>query len=565
MARQEGLYYVALGGAGEIGMNMYLYGYGAPNDRRWIAIDCGIGFPEEAHAPGVEVMTPDISFLKREAGRLDALFITHAHEDHIGALEYLWPHLKCPVYAGRFASAIGRGKLTEARIDPKIIREMAPGQPVVVGDFSVEPFAMTHSVPETYALVIRTPVGTIFHTADFKIDRTPMPGQGAPIDEEALKRLGDEGILAMACDSTNVFGEGWSGSESSLKDSLREIIAARSGRIAATSFASNVARVKMLAEAAIDAGRQVAVAGRAMRRMIEAALETGVIDSFPAVLSEEQMRDRPDHEAFYLITGSQGETRAALARIAEGQFSGVDLGDGDTVIFSSRIIPGNENGVYRIYNKLAEKGVEVVEADRHRVHVSGHARRDEIARMYELLRPKIAIPMHGEYRHLLEHARMAGEWGADQAVLAPNGRLARLGPGGPKVLETVETGRMYVDGHLLVGAMDGVVRARRKMAINGHVAVTLVVDKAGELIADPEARAMGAPEESSSWRGSFEDQIAAAVESAVEGMSAKARRSDGSLEEAAAGAARRISAALWGKKPEISVTVIRLDDDEGVG
>ncbi|WP_018633551.1 ribonuclease J [Neomegalonema perideroedes] len=561
MARQEGLYYVALGGAGEIGMNLYLYGYGSQNDRRWIAVDCGIGFPEEAHAPGVEVMTPDISFLKREAGRLDALFITHAHEDHIGALEYLWPELNCPIYAGKFAAAIGRGKLAEARIDAKAIREMAPGERVTVGAFTVETFAMTHSAPETNALIIRTPVGTIFHSADFKIDRTPMPGQGAPIDEEALKRLGDEGILALACDSTNVFQEGWSRSESSLKDSLREIIAARKGRVAATSFASNVARVKMLAEAAIEAGRQVSVAGRAMRRMIEAALETGVIDSFPPVTSEERMRDLPDHEAFYLVTGSQGESRAALARIAEGQFSGVDLGDGDTVIFSSRIIPGNENGVYRIYNKLAEKGVEVVDVDRHHVHVSGHARRDEIARLYELLRPKLAIPMHGEFRHLLEHARMAGEWGADQAVLAPNGRLARLGPGAPKVLETVETGRMYVDGHQLIGAMDGVVRARRKMAMNGHIAVTLVVDKAGELIADPEARALGAPEESSSWRGSFEDQITAAVETAVEAMSAKARRSDGSLEEAAVLATRRVSAALWGKKPEVSVTVVRLDEN----
>lgn len=553
------LYYLPLGGAAEIGMNMYLYGYGPEDNVRWIMVDCGIGFPDTGHAPGVETMTVDPSFIEERRDRLDAIIITHAHEDHVGAVGWLWERLGAPIYCTAFPAEIARRKLDEAGVKPSVVKPCEPNAPFDVGAFNITFFPLTHSVPETSALIIRTPLGTIFHTADFKFD--PDPIIGVPADIDALKALGEEGVLALVCDSTNVFEPGESGAEKDLRESLSKVIGRCTGKVAATTFASNVARLKSLGEAAKANNRAIVVAGRAMRRMIEVGARTGAVKDFPETVSEDQARDIPDEHLFYLVTGSQGEGRAAMARIANGSHPSVSLASGDTVMFSSKTIPGNEVEVARIYNLLAERGVEVIDSDAEKIHVSGHACRDELAAMYSYLKPQFAIPMHGERRHLREHARMAPEWGAGSAHVATNGELMRLAPGTPQIVDDVPVGRLYRDGDLIVGAMDGVVRARKKMALNGHIAVSVILDDAGQLIVESDVRMTGAPVQPPKSDSTFEERIAEAVDKAIEAMPRKARKDDEAVEELVALTSRRTAFKLWGKKPETVVFITRLDDD----
>ena len=553
----ESLYYLPLGGADEIGMNLYLYGYGTEENRRWIMVDCGIGFPDAAFAPGVEIMTPDPQFIADQSDRLDAIFVTHAHEDHIGAVARLWPRFECPVYCTAFPAEIARRKFEEESLSPRPIEICRPNEPVSVGAFEVSFFPMTHSIPETSALILRTPLGTVFHTADFKID--PAPVYGPPMNTEAMAQLGKEGVLVLACDSTNVFDPGVSGSEITLQASLREVIQSCTGKIAATTFASNVARLKSLADAARASERSIVIAGRAMRRMIEAAVKTGVVTDFPETISEDQAKDVPDEHLFYLVTGSQGEGRAAMARIANDSHPSVALKAGDTAIFSSKTIPGNETEVARIYNLLAERGIRVIDDTMADIHVSGHASRDELKEVYGLLKPKISIPMHGERRHLMEHALMAPHWGAQTAMVAPNGAMLKIAPGEPEIVDHVHTGRLYLDGNVLIGAMDGVVRTRRKMALNGHVAVSVILDDRGDLVVESDVRITGAPEENTKWDGDIEALLAEAVDGAIESLSKKQRRDDDKVEDTVRNAARRMASKLWGKKPETVVMLTRLD------
>ncbi len=553
----DALYYLPLGGAGEIGMNLYLYGYGPRHSARWIIVDCGIGFPDAAHAPGVEVMTPDPQFIADRADALDGIFITHAHEDHIGAVARLWHKFNATVYCTKFPAEIAKRKFDEFGVSTKHIEICVPNEAVSAGPFSVSFFPMTHSIPETSALIIGTPLGKVFHTADFKIDDNPV--FGAPMDKEAMRTLGEEGILALCCDSTNVFEPGVAGTEDEIRQPLRDVIAGCEGKIAATTFASNVARLKTLAEAARDSGRAIVIAGRAMRRMIEAAVQTGILTDFPQMISEEEARDVPDDHLFYLVTGSQGEGRAAMARIAGNTHPSVSLSEGDTVIFSSKTIPGNETDVSRIYNMLAERGIRVIDDGIADIHVSGHASRDELEEVYALLNPQIAIPMHGERRHLHEHAVMAKAWGADSSYVVPNGSMLQIAPGEPVIVDEVETGRLYVDGNQLIHSMDGVVRARKKMGMNGHIAVSIILDEAGDLIVESDARVTGAPEESNDWKGEVEGLIAEAVDDAIEGLKNKDRRDDDKIEETARRSARSAAYRLWGKKPETVVMLTRLD------
>ena len=553
----DALYYLPLGGADEIGMNMYLYGYGPKDNRRWIMVDCGIGFPDAAHAPGVEVMTPDPTFIADRADTLDGIFITHAHEDHIGAVARLWHRFKAPVYCTKFPGEIAKRKFDEFGVSVKHLEICRQNDPVSAGPFKVSFFPMTHSVPETSALIIDTPLGKVFHTADFKIDDDPTFGPG--MDKDAMKALGEAGLLALACDSTNVFEPGVAGTENEIKQPLRDVISDCTGKIAATTFASNVARLKTLAEAARDSGRAIVVAGRAMRRMIEAGVNTGILTDFPQTISEEEAKEVPDDHLFYLVTGSQGEGRAAMARIASDSHPTVGLSAGDTAIFSSKTIPGNENEVSRIYNMLAERGIRVVDDSMANIHVSGHASRDELKEVYSLLKPAVAIPMHGERRHLHEHAVMAPTWGADSAHVVPNGSMLQIAPGEPKIVDEVDTGRLYVDGNQLIGAMDGIVRVRKKMGLNGHIAVSVILDEAGELIVESDARVTGAPEESENWSGEVESVIAEAVDDAIEKLTKKDRRDDEKVEETARRAARSTASRLWGKKPETVVMLTRLD------
>ncbi|MEL6317006.1 MAG: ribonuclease J [Pseudomonadota bacterium] len=559
----EELVYAALGGAGEIGMNMYLYGFGPEKDRRWIMVDCGVTFGDAGTTPGVDIILPDVDFIAGQRKRLLGILITHAHEDHVGAIGRLWGRLRAPIYTTPFTAEIAKRKLEEEGVKLDALKSVRPMNRFTLGPFDAMFHPITHSVPGAMALHVKTPLGAILHTGDFKFDAEPLIGP--PPDEASLKALGDEGLLCLACDSTNVLEPGEAGSEASVRPGIEALIREASGAVAATCFASNVARLRTVAQIGRDNGRSVVVAGRAMRRMIDAALETRAIPDFPETVSDEDARDLPSEHALYLVTGSQGESRAALARIATGQHPTVSLEEGDLVLFSSRTIPGNEREVGRLCNRLSERGVRVVDADHAHIHVSGHGCRDEMRRMYGLLRPQIALPIHGEHRHLAEHARMARAWGAEHAMLAPNGMLVRLADaaGGPPAhVEEIDSGRVYLDGTTPVGALDGVIRSRLRLARQGHVSIALVVDEEGELIADPEVRVTGAPTDGEGWPSPLDEMIADAVDAAVERMKPKERRSDQQIEEVASAACRRLCDKRWGKKPEVTAMVIRLEEEE---
>ena len=552
------LVYLPLGGAGEIGMNCYLYGYGAGHRRRWVIVDLGLGFGDMDTAPGVEIMVPDIGFLLGERERIEAIVLTHAHEDHVGAIQHLWYRLRLPIYARPFTAEVVRRSMGEAGLDAGEVRQVDQGQRVAIGPFEIEWFPVTHSIPEASCLAIRTPSGLVVHSGDFKLD--PDPLLGPPIDMGIFDALGQEGVLALACDSTNVFLEGAAGSEAQIVTNLERVISEAPGAVAATTFASNVARLRTLANAARASGRSIVVVGRAMRRMIEIAVQTGQLSDFPATVSEDEAKDIPAGNLFYLVTGSQGEGRAALARIAAGTHPTVTLKEGDTVLFSSKTIPGNEAGIFRLYNRLSENGVRVVDGDMERIHVSGHARRGDLERVYRALRPRIAVPNHGEHRHLVEHAAWARRWGVGNAVVAPNGTMVRLDGNAPGPVEHVETGRIYIDGTAQIGALDGVIRERLKMARQGVVICSLVVDEEGELLADPDIRCLGAPKDGNGWEAPLDEMIADAVDDAVEEMPAKSRRTDAGIEEAAGRAIRRIAGRYWGKRPIVTVMITRLEE-----
>ncbi|MEM7236523.1 MAG: ribonuclease J [Pseudomonadota bacterium] len=551
------LVYLALGGAGEIGMNCYLYGLGTGAARDWIMVDLGIGFGDMETSPGVELVLPDIGFITGQSKQLRGIFLTHAHEDHIGAIPHLWERLKTPIYARPFTAEVVRRKLAETSIDPDVVTVVAPGERVPAGDFEVEFLPITHSIPEASMLAIHTPKGTVVHSGDFKLD--PSPQMGEAVDLAPYEALGKAGVLAFACDSTNVFLEGVSRSEEEIIESLKAQISSANGAVAATTFASNVARLRTLAHAARDCGRSIVIAGRAMRRMIEVAVQTGQLTDFPTVVTEEDAQSIPRENLFYLVTGSQGEGRAAIARIANGSHPGVKLKEGDTVLFSSKTIPGNEAAIYRLYNRLSEQGIAVVDGDMDTIHVSGHARRGDLERMVGLLKPRVSVPIHGEHRHLVEHAKWAGQWGT-LPIVAPNGSIARLDGNAPEVVDYVETGRVYLDGTAHVGALDGVIRERLKMARQGHVMIAVVLDDDGDLLADPEVRCLGAPKDGEGWNAPLDEMISAAVDTAIEGAPAKTRRQDKSVEEIATRAARQITQRFWGKRPVVTVLVTRLEE-----
>lgn len=552
------LVYCALGGAGEIGMNCYLYGIGPARDRRWIMVDLGIGFGDMEISPGVELILPDVSFAIEERKRIEALVITHGHEDHIGAIPHLWRKLGMPIYARKFTAEVIRRKMREANLDIGAIRTVEANRPVEAGPFSVEFLPTTHSILEASMLAIRTPFGTLVHTGDFKTDTDPQLGK--PFDLGALEQLGREGVLGLMCDSTNVFSKGAGKSEGEILEPLETVIAAQEGAVAATTFASNVVRLRSLARAAERAGRSIVVAGRAMRRMIEIAVETGQLTDFPRIIPDDRAGSIARENLFYLVTGSQGESRAALSRIAGGSHPSVELKPGDTVLFSSKNIPGNEAGIYRLQNRFIEQGIHVIDADQADVHVSGHARRGDLRRVTEALKPKVAVPLHGEHRHLVEHAARARDWGVPRAIVAPNGTVVRLDGNDAGVIEHVETGRIYLDGIAHIGAYDGVIRDRLKMARQGHVVISITCDDSGELLADPEVRSIGAPKNGNGWSAPLDEMIWDAVDQAVEDSPKKMRRTDEGLEEIVSRAARRICSRYWGKKPIVSVLITRLEE-----
>src|SRR5271168_2802964 len=454
------LSFLPLGGTGEIGMNLNLYRC----DGKWLAIDCGIGFGGAAH-PEVDVMMPDPVFIAGRRDQLLGLVITHAHEDHIGAVAWLWPQLKCPVYATPFAAAVLRRKLLEANLLNQVkLHVIPPGGAIELKPFSLRFIRMAHSIPESQALAITTPYGVLLHTGDWKMDPTPLIGP--PTDEATLAALGNAGVLALIGDSTNAMVEGHSGSEAEVRQNLAALIRGLSGRVAVTCFASNVARMESVALAGKACGRQVALVGRSLRNMEAAARECGYLVGIPAFLREDDIDDVPDDNLLMLTTGSQGEPRAALTRIAQDNHPRVALGEGDTVVFSSRVIPGNERAIGAVQDALVRRGVRLMTDADHLVHVSGHPARDELRRMYRLVRPKYAVPVHGEWRHLSAHAALAQEAGASP-ILMEDGDILSLAPGRAEVIDSAPVGRLVLDGARLVPLKGAVMGARRRMLFNG--------------------------------------------------------------------------------------------------
>jgi len=547
--RDDELLFVPLGGAGEIGMNLNLYGCSG----KWLMIDLGVTFADES-LPGVDLIVPDPAFIVERREDLVGLVLTHAHEDHIGAVPHLWPLLRCPVYATPFTASVLRGKLAEAGLEYELeITEIPLSGTVRLGPFELELVTLTHSIPEPNAVVIRTPFGAVVHTGDWKLD--PDPLVGGEVDEAALRRLGDEGVLAMVCDSTNALTEGSSGSEADLRRSLIEVAAGREGRIGIACFASNVARLETIAVVAAAHGRKAALVGRSLWRMYEAARENGYLTDIAPFLSEAEAASAPRESLVFGCTGSQGEARAALARIADGSHPAMTLDPGDVVIFSSRIIPGNEKAIARLQNDLVRLGVEVITERDHFVHVSGHPARDELVEMYQWVRPRIAVPVHGEIRHMMAQAALARECQVPETVVVENGAVVRLAPGPAQVVDHQPAGRLAVEGDLLLDLDGEIMRTRRRVMWNGAATASLAVDGAGSLVSSPQLSLIGLADDEA---GSLRRALAGAVEDAIAALSAHDRRDDAALGTAVRQAIRRTVAARFGKRPVTDVHVIRL-------
>jgi ribonuclease J len=546
--------FCALGGLGEIGMNAALYGFGPPQKREWILVDCGVSFAGEEW-PGVDLILPDLKFLEGQKSRLKAIIITHAHEDHIGALLELYPRLgQPPVYATPFAAGLFDIRRQNEPGAKKIaVTIMRPGDVLPLDPFAVEVISVAHSIPESTALAIKTPLGTAIHTGDWKIDATPVAGWTT--DEARLRALGDEGVLALMCDSTNVMRDGESLSEADVATGLSEVIGKATGRVAVTTFASNIARIRSVALAARAHGREIVIVGRAMDRAIQVAAECGYLEGVPEFRSAETYGYLPRDKVVVLLTGSQGEPRAALARVAEDQHPDVTLSSGDTVIFSSRTIPGNEKAVGRIINGLVGQGVNVVTDRTALVHVSGHPRRGELQKMYEWVRPRFLVPAHGEPLHLDEHRKFALKNGIPHVIMATNGDVVRLAPGAPDIVDEVQHGRLFKDGEVLVPLSDPAISERRKLSFAGIVSVAIALDPKGELVGDPAFAVSGIPQTDRTGR-SFEDMIEAAVFEVLDGLPKSKRRDPDLVEQALERAVRSTVNSAWGKKPLCHVQVV---------
>ncbi|OSI68113.1 MBL fold metallo-hydrolase [Bradyrhizobium canariense] len=554
MAKPEELVFAPLGGVGEIGMNLSIYGLGNRQQRAWLAIDLGVSFGDEEHLPGIDLIMPDVSFLEKERKNLMGLVLTHAHEDHFGAIIDLWPKLKCPIYATQFSAALFEAKCAAERNAPKIPVTVVPsGGRVDIGPFNVEFIPVAHSIPESHALAIHTEVGTVLHTGDWKIDPTPIIGR--PTDEKRLRELGDVGLLALIGDSTNAVRDGRSPSEAEVASSITELVKAAKGRVAVTTFASNVARLKAVAIAAKAADREVVVVGRAMERVVQVARETGYLDGVQSFRSAEVYGHLPQDKVLALCTGSQGEPRAALARIANDDHPEITLNRGDSVIFSSRTIPGNEKAVGAIINGLVLQGVEVITDRDQLVHVSGHPRRDELRDMIAWTRPQLLIPVHGEALHLNEHAKLARAAGVPRVLVCRNGDLVKLGPGDPGIIGQVPAGRLYKDGTILEDSKSRAVGERRRMAFSGCAFVAIAMTEQGELADDPAVELVGIPEKNKAGEP-FDDLVFDAVVSTVEGLPKARRRDPDALAESVRRAVRSVINEHWGKKPPCLVHVL---------
>ena len=539
------LLFLALGGSGEIGMNVNLYGTAG----KWLMVDCGITFAD-AHYPGVDIVLPDLGFIEDQPGALAGIVLTHGHEDHIGALPYFAADLNVPLYATRFTAGLIRAKLEEEGIANRVkLRVIEPGDRFDVGPFGITYVPLAHSIAEANALLIETPHGRIFHTGDWKLD--PAPQIGTPASGEELTKIGDAGVLALVCDSTNVFNPKPSGSEADAYDGLKQVISAAEGRVVVTSFASNVARLHSLGRIAEATGRRLSVAGRSLDRIIRVAQACGYLKDLPPLIDPDSAMRLPPREVLFVATGGQGEPRAALARIASEQHS-IRLSAGDTVIFSTRVIPGNESAIGRIENALAAKGVRIVTDRQEPVHVSGHPGRPELASMYRWIRPEIVIPVHGEARHLAEQGRFAISEGLSQAIVQANGSVIRLAPGAPKLIDHATVGRLVLDGDVILPADGGTINERRKLAANGLVTVAAALGRGRNLQGEPQILVQGMPVEED------HDEFVAETADIVRRAIARGDRNAERLGDAIRVAVRRHATDWTGKKPVVLVSLIEI-------
>jgi ribonuclease J len=554
-SKENELVFLPLGGSNEIGMNLNAYGFGPADDRQWIVVDVGVTFGDPS-TPGVDVIVPDPSFLEGE--RILGIVLTHAHEDHIGALGWLWPRLKAPLYATPFTAFLIREKLRDAGIlDRVALHEVPLGGTIDLGPFHVEMVTITHSIAEPNGLAIKTPLGTVLHTGDWKLDNDPVVGERTDID--TIKRLGNEGVLAMVCDSTNVFVDGVAGSEGDVREALADLISGLTGRVAVGCFASNVARMDSVIHAAEKAGRRVALAGRSMHRITAAAKSVGMLSDIKPFLSEEEARVWPADQLLYLCTGSQGESRAALSRVAEGSHPFIKLGRGDHCIFSSRVIPGNELAIGRLQDAMAERGVRLyTEKDHPGIHVSGHPCRDELKQMYQWVRPRIAVPTHGMRRHIAEHALLATDMQVPETVTPRNGDMVRLAPGPATIIDEVPSGRLFVDGGMLVEEAGEALRERRHAASNGVLIVSFALDKRGKIVSDIDVRGLGLPGDEDKPLGDILDDLAERVESAVRKLKGEALEDEMVIEQAVARVLKKASQGIWDRRPIVETIVLRL-------
>src|SRR5438270_1069589 len=544
------LFFVSLGGAGEIGMNLNLYGYGGD----WLILDCGVTFGDDSQ-PGLEVVMPDPAFIVERRDRLLGIVATHAHEDHIGAIPYLWTQLRCPVWATPFTASLLRAKLVEAGIAHKVRINIVPmSGRFTIGPFDLELITLTHSIPEPNAVALRTPVGTVLHTGDWKFDPDPLIGPTA--DEAALIRIGDEGVLALIGDSTNALRPGTSGSEADLRRSLTDLIGRYDARIAVACFASNVARLETIARVATAHGREVALVGRSLWRMDKAARENGYLSDLPRFLTEDEAGYIPRDRIVLICTGSQGEPRSALSRIARDDHPHIVLETGDVAIFSSRIIPGNEKSINRLQNALVRLGVEIVTEEDHFVHVSGHPARDELVRMYQMVRPQIAVPVHGEARHLIAHAELAGECQVQQPLVIQNGDVVRFAASGASIVDEVPVGRFASDGKGLLPVDGTALKDRRRVTFNGSAVATLVLDRRGEPLAPPTISTIGVVEPAAAEAAA--PALRSAVERALDELPGNLRRDDEAVRDAARRALRRVLNERFGKRPLVEIHLVRI-------
>ena len=545
----DGLVFAPLGGAGEIGMNLNLYGL----DGRWVMLDCGVTFSDD-RAPGAELIMPDPAFIEARRESLEAIVLTHGHEDHLGAVAYLWPRFRCPIYATPFTAALMRRKLAETGLaETAELREIPLGARFELGPFDIEFVTVTHSILEPNAVALRTRYGVVVHSGDFKIDPEPLIGDTTHSD--TLEALGREGVLALVCDSTNATREGHSGSEGELRRSLDKLIAKKKRRVAVATFASNAARIETLVKIAARRGRHAALVGRSLWRIVDAAREAGYLADLPPLLSDEEAGYLPREKVLLIATGCQGEPRAAMSRIAAGDHPHVSLAPGDTAIFASKIIPGNERAIDVLHDRLAAAGVELITEHDDFVHVSGHPNREELTLFHRWLRPKILAPVHGEPRHLAAHAALGLANGVPAAPKIRNGDVLRLAPGPARVVARVETGRLALDGNAMLRLDSDALRARRRLMREGAIFVALVVDSRGALLAEPRWRAEGVHIDEALAAGALDRALAAALAS----LPRSRRRDDNALRETARQCVRRHFRRAADKRPSISVELVRLN------